>query len=411
MPPTNAPANKPAKHRACDECRTRKLACSKDPEGCERCKRENIVCHYSEQKPMGRPRKRQFIETATEEPSNNPSQNVDLGPLVADELDGYNEPAVAEPYFTGGPTTFALHAETPRQGRNSKLDDGRTIWHFGDRDIMSGPSINFGDIDFGPADDPIPTLDSAPPLTASNASLSDSENSTPQAQPPLGPCSCLPSMYLSLSSLQALPTDIVVALKTVRGAAATAAQCIWCPQCGSVVLENPNPPIESFQNTMLLGTILPIIANGYQRLLKMVDEETDAAEAAGQTKTFRFQDYGGLCGKQESVEAAMTCMEKELLFNAVEMPAHQWRTTVRALLRVDIYGHEQAGFKHKGLKDLVSEMEARQRARHELVDAHVAAGTMEYGPFGQKLCLGEQTHGCFEILKMAKVAIDSLVIA
>ncbi|KAF8867203.1 hypothetical protein BDZ45DRAFT_700163 [Acephala macrosclerotiorum] len=410
--PTTTPANKPVKHRACDECRTRKLACSKDPDGCERCKRENIVCHYSEQKPMGRPRKRQFIETAREAPVNDPNQNVNQGsfPLIADDLDGYNEPAVAEPYFTSGQTALGLPTETTRQGRSSKLDDGRVVWHFGVSDMMAGPAIDFGDLDFGPADPPIPHLDSAPPFTASNASLSDSEHSTPQAQP-LGPCSCLPSMYLSLSALQSLPTDIVVALKTVRGAAATAAQCIWCPQCGAVVLENPNPPIESFQNTMLLGTILPIIANSYQRLLKMVDEETDAAEATGQTKTFRFQDYGGLCGKQESVEAAMTCMEKELLFNAVEMPAHQWRTTVRALLRVDIYGHEQDGFKHKGLKDLVTEMEARQRARHELVDAHVAAGTMRVGPFGQKLCLGEQTHGCFEILKMAKSAIDSLVIA
>jgi hypothetical protein len=34
---------------------TRKLACSKDPEGCERCKRENIICHYSEQKPYAYP--------------------------------------------------------------------------------------------------------------------------------------------------------------------------------------------------------------------------------------------------------------------------------------------------------------------------------------------------------------------
>jgi hypothetical protein len=46
---------------------------------------------------------------------------------------------------------------------------------------------------------------------------------------------------------------------------------------------------------------LPIVANGYQRLLKMIDEETDAAEAAGQTKTFRFHDYGGLCGRQVSI--------------------------------------------------------------------------------------------------------------
>lgn len=105
-------------------------------------------------------------------------------------------------------------------------------------------------------------------------------------------------MYLSLASLQQLPTDSVAALKTVRGAAQVAANSIWCSQCGSVAVENPNPPIETFQNTMLLGTILPIIANGYQRLLRIIDDETTAAEAAGQTKMFRFLDYGGLCGTQ-----------------------------------------------------------------------------------------------------------------
>jgi hypothetical protein len=225
-------------------------------------------------------------------------------------------------------------------------------------------------------------------------------------------------MYLALASLQQFPTDIVAALATVRGAAATAANSLWCPKCGSVLMDTPTPPIESFQNMMLLGTILPIIANGYGRLLKMIDAETDEAVALGQTKTFRFHDYGGLCGKQESVQQAMSCAEKELFFNAVEMPPAQWRTTVRALLRVDIYGHEQPGFKHKGLKDLVDEMEYRQRTRHEMIDAQIADGTLDpskvgHGVFsdGESRCLGEKTRGCMEILKMAKIAIDNLVIA
>ena len=158
------------------------------------------------------------------------------------------------------------------------------------------------------------------------------------------------------------------------------------------------------------GTMLPIIANGYQKLLKQIDEEADAAEAAGNTITFRFHDYGGLCGRQSTVQEAMTCVEKELFFNPVDMPAHQWRTTVRALLRVDIYGHEQGEFRHRGLKDLVAEMENRQMARHEILDRHIASGTIGHGFIGQNLCLGEQgpsgenTHGCLQILKMAKIA-------
>lgn len=114
----------------------------------------------------------------------------------------------------------------------------------------------------------------------------------------------------------------------------------------------------------------------------------------------------------------MTCVAKEMFFNAVEMAPHQWRTTVRALLRVDIYGHEQGGFKHKGLKDLVAEMEIRQKARHDMLDQHQAAGTLGHGMFGQH-CEGQQSsnqppgsiHGCLQILNIAKLAIDNLVIA
>jgi hypothetical protein len=365
---------------------------------------------------MGRPRKRQFIETTRDEPANL-GTHVDLGalPLVADDLggyNGYNDPSFAEPHFTNIQSGYGLRPEPGSNLPASKLSDGRVVWHFGGGDILNAPLVNFGDVNFDTSDGPSPPLDTAPLLTASNASLSDSDHSASQNQA-IGPCSCLASLYLSLAALQTLPTDVVVALKTVRGAAATAASCIWCPQCGSIVLENPEPPIESFQNTMLLGTILPIIANSYQKLLKMVDDETDAAEAAGQTKSFRFQDYGGMCGRQATVEETMACLDKELLFNTVEMPAHQWRTTVRAMLRVDIYGHDGDGMKHKGLKDLVAEMELRQRARHDLLDAHYASGALHVGHFGQSInqCAGQRDRGCFQILSLAKAAIDALVIA
>ncbi|KAK3953136.1 hypothetical protein QBC32DRAFT_125590 [Pseudoneurospora amorphoporcata] len=59
-----AKEKEPVKRRACDECRARKLACSKEPDGCARCKREGVHCNYSAQKPMGRPRKRPHIDVA-----------------------------------------------------------------------------------------------------------------------------------------------------------------------------------------------------------------------------------------------------------------------------------------------------------------------------------------------------------
>jgi len=375
---------------------------------------------------MGRPRKRQLVESTVEDNvANRQVVPLDLGSVsfLDDGFDMFNHGIAAESGFTNGQSALTFPPETTMPAVVSPVENRHIVWHFGDREILGGEPINFGDIGVGSVDDTTPPLDPAPQLsTCSRASIS-SQNSPPQTGGPS--CSCLASMYLSLASLQQFPSDIVTALKTVRGACATAASTIWCQQCGNILLEKQSPPIEAFQNVMLLGTILPIIANGYRRLLQMVDDETNTAESMRQTKTFRFHDYGGMCGREATVPETLTCAEKESFVKAVEMPPQQWRTTVRALLRVDIYGHEQPGFMHKGLKDLVAEMENRQRSRHDMLDAHVAAlGTdsVEVGHFGapkasnglghgHMKCAGEQTHGCLQILQMAKIAIDNLIIA
>lgn len=165
----------------------------------------------------------------------------------------------------------------------------------------------------------------------------------------------------------------MTALRTVRGGAATASECIWCPQCGAIAVDEATPPIELFQNTMLLGTMIPVVANGYARLLQKIDEETEIAIAAGQTKTFRFEDYGGFFGNEERVRLMGNCDIGGLSFKGVEMPAQQWRTTVRALLRLDVYGHEQNGFKHKGLKDLITELVSLMSSRVTTSSEHLTS--------------------------------------
>ncbi|RDL41986.1 Uncharacterized protein BP5553_01965 [Venustampulla echinocandica] len=411
MSSASAPKDTKVKHRACDECRNRKLACSKDPDGCQRCKRENIVCHYSEQKPMGRPRKRQFIETTRDDPMPDPTlHSLDLGPLpfVADDLDFYNyDGATAEPYYTNTQAARAVPAEPAKPGVASQIANENATWHFKTSNILGTAPIDFTDMDLGPTGGANPIFDQVPPLASAASNGSTPESGDSPIASTGSPCSCLATMYLSLSSLQQFPSDVVSALNTVRGAARTASNAIWCAKCGSSMMQQRKPAIDAFQNTMLVGTLLPVIAHGYHRLLKMIDEETDAAVAAGQTKTFRFHDYGGLCAYQDSIMGEMACIEKELMFNAVEMPPVQWRQTVRALLRVDIYGHEQGNFQHKGLKDLVTQIESRQKLRHEWLDGLDDNGT----PFGPRLCIGEQTHGCIQILEMAKLAINNLVIA
>jgi len=81
------------KHAACDECRMhfvdnpriltlqlimntggRKLKCSGDSPQCSRCHSHDLVCHYSFQKPMGRPKKRRRSNLGEDQevPDNDP---------------------------------------------------------------------------------------------------------------------------------------------------------------------------------------------------------------------------------------------------------------------------------------------------------------------------------------------------
>ena len=370
---------------------------------------------------MGRPRKRQFIESATGDVASHQIDSLDLSyvPLADSDLDSYVDSMLAEPYFTTGLSDLTLPPETTMPGTVSMANNGQGFWNFGTGNIMGVPPINFGNPDFGSVHSTTPPLDLMPHLSTDSNNSTSSEDSPPQATGGPG-CSCLASMYLSLASLQEFPKEIVPALRTVRSACATAAASIWCQKCGSpVLLDDPNPPIESFQNVMLLGTILPIIANGYQRLLQMIDGETTTAESLGQMKSFRFHDYGGLGG-----QSTVACIDSEQFARPVEMSPGAWRTTVRALLRVDIYGHEQPGFKHRGLKDLVTEMEIRQKTRHAMLEAHIASlgadslnfgavmGSGGLGGHGHTKCAPDgQIHGCLQILSIAKRAIDNLTIA
>ncbi|PQE06471.1 C6 finger domain-containing protein [Rutstroemia sp. NJR-2017a WRK4] len=423
MLPDNTNADTGAKRRACDECRSRKLACSKHADGCERCKREDIVCHYSEQKPMGRPRKRQFIESARDEPTTAQTQHNESFPdsyavPLIDGFSGYNDSHIVEPYFTDMDPLLLLPMEEQNLEVSNgfglpTMTDGQLSWRFGSRDSTTTHPIDFSDIDVNIGVGGMVSLDREPQLSTSPDP--SSTNSNELSENSTGSCSCLASMYLSLAALQQFPSDITKALQVVRAAAATAGESIWCPVCGAVTLTSGTPPIDAFQNTMLLGTILPIIANGYGRLLKMIDDETANAIATGRTKRFEYLEYGGLCERQKPLLESIECIGKALPLANKEMQPAEWRRTVRALLRVDIYGHEQPGFKMKGLKDILTEMEHRQNARHDILDAQAAAGLPppegHFPDLKGGLCLGERTRGCMEILKMAKLAIDSIVIA
>ncbi|KAK3394163.1 hypothetical protein B0H63DRAFT_38516 [Podospora didyma] len=469
----------PRKRRACDECRGRKLACSKDADGCVRCKREGIRCNYSVQKQMGRPRKRAHVE------ANKP---VEEGPLEEQQATAVFRPLDGNFDFDD---SFGMDLDmsfldvdnsdinfldllgggfpSSEQQDNSLANGAEVPFHSGVNITKSGtnPKINgfevmghyLTNIDFDDATNPAPPPPPAQEFTPEEVarfmpysvttvpSEASSDDKPPSLSPPTSaysptthatpapPCACLSRLYLALDSLQRLPTDVAVAMKVARTAARTAHDTILCPVCGQLPLPIEGnliihrQPVSVMQNMMMLGALLPSLSNTYMRILEMVDAEVAQADAEGRTMTFSLTDYGGIWGCLAAVN--FNCDATEKLEKAFLKPS-VWRLTVRALLKVDVYGLNDAthpatisphdwnlpdsaeaasSIRQLGLKDIISMMEERSRTRHEELDALIASGAVQqpddtnYVP----LCSGDKPT-CMRIIDIAKKSMNDLII-
>jgi hypothetical protein len=378
---------------------SRKLACSKELEGCARCVRENIKCNYSEQKPMGRPRKRHYSDGMKENEIDMSSlmPNFDTLPFISDDFPIHSYVNTSSMSYstcsTAIPTTASK--ETLDRGWLKTPSDGRPVCHFGAEDLKRP-------IDFG-ADDTLPEKSLSPHLGLPNNSAVDLFQDYPAPPSVSGsPCSCLATMYLAMSSLQQLPSDVETALGVVRAAANTAQTVLRCEECGKYNLIDLGPRIEGFQNTMLMSTLLPTIANGYKRLLAMVEVETGLAQATGTKKFFRIMAYGGFVSEMSLCQAPRYPENAEM----EPMEPIEWRNTVRGLLRADIYGIPDIS---SGLKGIISEMEQRQLDRHAVFDQLRDSGCTTSCPHSKQY-LGDKEPLCVRLLDNAKLALDSLVI-
>jgi len=235
-------------------------------------------------------------------------------------------------------------------------------------------------------------------------------------------------MYLALDSIQHLPKQVGPAMRVARSAARTAHDTMSCPTCSPRDMADVHmrPPVQSFQNMMMLGALLPTIANAYNRILGMVDGEATRADAQHLQLAFSLEEYGGLWGRLGELDDV--CGSTAALNNAVLDPL-TWRRTVRALLRCDVYGINSSSstaddgsgegpeprcmtLVQIGLKDIVVRMDERSRLRHESMDAAIAAGVItEPECHGHMTLAPGEKHTCQRIIEIARKAIDDLVIA
>ncbi|KAH9243140.1 hypothetical protein K456DRAFT_28481 [Colletotrichum gloeosporioides 23] len=472
MPQSSSSQSKSAdgvvKHRACDECRSRKLACTKEPDGCSRCKREGLRCVYSPQKQMGRPRKRRHVEESPEaQPSSikpqdqaqqsqaplitQPTLDTDfsafltqdfnvnyldlLSPLdgppstLPPELASLSTMAYTEPRYPAGDFQFGVGGVDLLGGINFDESDSA------DKGLPQDINKSFTDLLSAQVPDKVFSVSPAASSSdASNTVANDTPESSTSAQThdthhdpdattvkayDNTTCSCLSQIFLSLDALSRLSNDVKIAMAMARQAARTAHDVINCPACSGIDITKP-PPMQSFQNMMMLGTILPATANAYAKILELVDAETARAKKESRMITFRFAEYGGLWGEMNKRDKGCGVIET---FDNREMDPDSWRLTVRGLLKVDIYGYDfettnGTGYHHLGLKDVIKEMEDRSNHRHDALDAHVAAGNphpMLHTQHNLMVPEGKddspENRNCLKIIEMARVALDKLVIA
>jgi hypothetical protein len=260
------------------------------------------------------------------------------------------------------------------------------------------------------------TAPSLSPPSSNSASTPESppEDSSTQT------CGCLAALYLAMQSLQTLPKEVAQAMAVARTAAKTAHDTILCKVCGDPPIETGcqgHPvPITSYQNMLMLGALLPSLSNAYMRILAMVDAEAEAAAAEHRQILFTLRNYGGLWGWVASQDLAK-CGGNKWLEGTMLEPL-LWRLTVRALLKMDVYGINDltpgAGCEHArqpGLKDIINMMEERSRRRHQLLDQLVASGAVHHpGPFYIPLSSTGEKPTCMTIIDIAKRSMDHLVI-
>ncbi|KAF4996022.1 hypothetical protein FGRMN_4770 [Fusarium graminum] len=472
---SNSAADGVTKHRACDECRTRKLACSKEPDGCSRCRKEGITCYYSPQKQMGRPRKRRHVDetedTAVSAPASTatgqPEQPL-LFPQPANDgsYEQFHETAPTQDFLQGlsfldEPVATSIDTWDLLPNYNDTLPfDPQILEHdgsFGNNAALpalnlSGVdllgSINFGDTDVPqetvskdlsdtlqqylayqvetPRPESLRTSDASTPSGSSNGTSFDSPKdaigtSSPAMRPiPTVSCTCLSALYLALDSLGNLPTEVIPAMKVARNASKVAHDVIQCPVCSASLVDEPTkpPPMQAFQSLMLLAALVPSACNAYAKILEMVDTEIALAKQQRRTFWFTFKDIGGLWGCIGDSPSGCTTYET---YNNKTMPPDLWRLTIRGVLRLDVYGlgkndsdiPRPLGYRQLGLRDVVQQLEERNDKRHAALDAMVAAGNKCEEPVGV-IYPSKPCKGernCDKVLEVARTALENLVIA
>lgn len=437
----------------------RKLACSKEPDGCGRCKRENIQCFYSPQKPMGRPRKRRAADTELSTSSGkkkasrsrknssvtSSSSPEPAAPVFAsfDSLpfstNAYVEPALAFIEETQSPNMHLLQtAPDFYQGSCAELDIGAAYSQAMVQPIsysMAPPPATAMEITesfFLDSTYPSVFEDSNPPPLSYGSHASDSPsicNSppahstiTPRQPAPNVSCGCLSSLYFALETLASLPKDIPSAMRVARAASKIAHEVVACNTCSGFVRDVGEAiPVQSFQNFTFLGSLVPSACNAYATIVEMVHQESTRAKQENRTLRFSYWQLGGQWPHALEDDPALSINVRA--YDNKDLHPDIWRQLMCSIMRLDVFGKD--GVPHtnadatlaraSGLKGLIAYLDQRSDERHIMMDERSANGQM-IGHTNMLMCpvtynsAPKEDRHCVRTLHLARVALDSIVI-
>ncbi|KAJ6006453.1 hypothetical protein N7451_004397 [Penicillium sp. IBT 35674x] len=339
----------PKRHTACDECRTRKLKCSGDLTGCTRCLKQSIRCHYSIQKPMGRPPKRkaraddeapdfstQSSNSFWPSPVNPPSNSFLIAP---DPIAATDAMHLCPQLFWQPHSLSPLSQPAPPDLLAGNEDHNNSL----QADRMKNPNL------------PVPTSSSPWPDFSTVSQSSAMPFTVPTSfsdipSLPLTPeslcsdatprqCTCLSYLYLCLSHISSIASfpvsnhtlcSLYIAARTVRDVI----RCEACPKTFST----------GVQNVMFTGTLLTVVADAWLRVYN-----------------------------SDPVELGMQSAPPEYVSHVLqsEDPAQLWSSWLRQIVRRAVIGGpydpnvESRCSGQPPLLGLINEVENRQRRWHE----------------------------------------------
>ncbi|KAL6873194.1 hypothetical protein J3F83DRAFT_606505 [Trichoderma novae-zelandiae] len=257
--------------------------------------------------------------------------------------------------------------------------------------------------------DPI-SADTTPPALESSASA---------------PCSCVSLIFKAMSSLVSLPTDTLSAIRAAREATGLAHDTLNCRQCYSDMYDiSKTVPTSRVQSSVYLGVFITAACNAYKLILAMIDRDTEQAKADQRLKYFSLQQVGGILARFMHDGKACTAVDYTLLrcYNNKSLEPEIWRTNMRAIIKVDVYGSNHLAtfgwpdgsipshvHLYRGLNDVVLLLDKRNNKRHDIADSLMQAC---YGHAAQPMsCQRHQQRHCVSMLDQARMALSSLVIS